>query len=441
LGTVAAGVAGLAIAPRSARAADDLHVAFVPEVATTPDSIAAKQPFIDWLEHATGRNVKLIVPTNYAATVEAVGNGSVDLAHFGGLAYLKAAERYQAAALVQRTDDRAFHSLFITSSPDVKTLSDLRGKSFAFGDVLSTSGHLIPAKELLAAKIDPETDIQARFSGNHTNTAVAVNAGQVVAGALDETVYHKLAFENVVHRFDTRGVLAGIDLRIDAGERVALVGPSGAGKSTLFRLAYGAFAPTAGRVLIASPTPGDAPIDPGRCDAKTLRATRARIGVILQSHGLVDQLSARANVIAGTFGRRTTFDSVRAIVAPNATEREAARAALARVGLAERIDDRVFELSGGQRQRVAVARAIAQRAELVLADEPAASLDPDLARDIVTLLLDDARERGTALLCMLHQPELTHGFDRVIELRDGIARDARPVRDIEASAEAETTAA
>jgi phosphonate transport system substrate-binding protein len=198
LGTVAAGVAGLAIAPRSARAADDLHVAFVPEVATTPDSIAAKQPFIDWLEHATGRNVKLIVPTNYAATVEAVGNGSVDLAHFGGLAYLKAAERYQAAALVQRTDDRAFHSLFITSSPDVKTLSDLRGKSFAFGDVLSTSGHLIPAKELLAAKIDPETDIQARFSGNHTNTAVAVNAGQVVAGALDETVYHKLVNDKTI---------------------------------------------------------------------------------------------------------------------------------------------------------------------------------------------------------------------------------------------------
>ncbi len=242
-----------------------------------------------------------------------------------------------------------------------------------------------------------------------------------------------LAFENVVQRFGSRGVLAGIDVRIEAGERVALVGPSGAGKSTLFRLAYGAFAPTSGRVLVASQTPGDPAIDPGRCDAKTLRATRGRIGVILQSHGLVDRLSVRANVIAGTFGRRTTFDSVRAIVVPNAEERELARAALARVGLAERADDRVFELSGGQRQRVAVARAIAQRAELVLADEPAASLDPDLARDIVTLLLDDARERGTTLLCTLHQPELTHGFDRVIELRDGLTRDAR--------AEAETTAA
>ncbi len=507
----AATVSIVSLAPRIARAADDLHVAFVPEVATTPQSISAKQPFIDWLQRASGRTVNLIIPTNYAATVEAIGNGSVDLAHFGGLAYLKAAERYQAQALVQRSEDRAFHSLFITSSSDVKSLADVRGKSFAFGDVLSTSGHLIPAKDMLAASIDPDSDVQARFSGNHTNTAIAVNAGQVVAGALDETVYHKLVsdrtidpqkarlsdertvyrlhlgddavprsapsldparsvlgaarpgraatlacdevraefgrrvrrssrhrtqtppaidvsllvFENVVQRFGSRGVLAGIDLHIEAGERVALVGPSGAGKSTLFRLAYGAFAPTSGRVLIAAPTPGEPPIDPGRCDAKTLRTTRARIGVILQSHGLVDRLSVRANVIAGTFGRRTTFDSIRAIVAPHADEREAAREALAHVGLAERIDDRVFELSGGQRQRVAVARAIAQRAELVLADEPAASLDPDLARDIVALLLEDARERGTTLLCTLHQPELTHGFDRVIELRDGRARSAR----------------
>jgi phosphonate transport system substrate-binding protein len=198
LSAVAATVSIVSIAPRLARAADDLHVAFVPEVATTPQSIAAKQPFIDWLEHATGRTVNLIVPTNYAATVEAVGNGSVDLAHFGGLAYLKAAERYKADALVQRSEDRAFHSLFITSSPDVKTLGDLRGKSFAFGDVLSTSGHLIPAKELVAAKIDPDADIAARFSGNHTNTAIAVNAGQVVAGALDETVYHKLVSDKTI---------------------------------------------------------------------------------------------------------------------------------------------------------------------------------------------------------------------------------------------------
>ena len=201
---VAATVAGGSIAPRRVRAADDLHIAFVPEVATTPQSIAAKQPFVDWLEHATGRTVNLIVPTNYAATIEALGNGSVDIAHFGGLAYLKASERYKAQALVQRSEDRAFHSLFITSSPDVKTLGDVRGKTFAFGDVISTSGHLIPAKELVAAKIDPDRDLQARFSGNHTNTAIAVNSGQVVAGALDETVYHKLVADKTIDPQKTR---------------------------------------------------------------------------------------------------------------------------------------------------------------------------------------------------------------------------------------------
>jgi len=194
----AAAFSSIALLPRIGRAADDLHVAFVPEVATTADSITAKQPFVDWLSKATGRNVKLIIPTNYAATVEAVGNGSVDLAHFGGLAFLKAQARYGVQPLAQRVEDRAFHALFITNAAEVKTLGDLKGKTFAFGDVISTSGHLIPAKELLEAGIDPNKDITARFSGNHTNTALAVNGGQVVAGALDETVYHKMVADKTI---------------------------------------------------------------------------------------------------------------------------------------------------------------------------------------------------------------------------------------------------
>jgi phosphonate transport system ATP-binding protein len=221
-----------------------------------------------------------------------------------------------------------------------------------------------------------------------------------------------LSFGRVVQRFGTRDVLDGVTFSVARGERVALVGPSGAGKTTLFRLAYGAFAPTAGTVLVDGE-------EPGALRGTRLRALRSKIAVIFQSHGLVDQLSAGANVLAGTFGRRSTWDAVRAIVAPRRDEREEARAALAHVGLADRLGDRVFELSGGQRQRVAVARAIVQRASLVLADEPAASLDPDLGREVVELLLRDARERNATLLCTLHQLELTAGFDRVVAVRDG----------------------
>jgi phosphonate transport system substrate-binding protein len=181
-----------AVAPSRAVAADTLTVAFIPEIATTPSSYAAKQPLVDMLARATKRSVKLVIPTNYAATVEAVGNDSVDLAYFGGLTYLKARKLYGVVPLVQREADRQFHSLFITSRPQITKLADLRGKSFAFGDVNSTSGHLQPVKEMLDAGIDPDKDLQTRYTGNHTATAIAVSGGSVDAGAIDETVYRAL---------------------------------------------------------------------------------------------------------------------------------------------------------------------------------------------------------------------------------------------------------
>jgi phosphonate transport system ATP-binding protein len=226
-----------------------------------------------------------------------------------------------------------------------------------------------------------------------------------------------LAFAGVAHRYGTRVALSHVDLAIARGERVALVGPSGAGKSTLFRLAYGAFAPTSGSVYVDGE-------DLAAQRGGKLRAARAKISVIFQAHGLVDTLSVGQNVIAGTFGRRTTLDSLRAVVAPSATERAAVVAVLDRVGIGDRARDRAFDLSGGQRQRVAIARSIMQRAPLVLADEPAASLDPSLGKQIVDLLLNDARERGATLVCTLHQPELTRGFDRVVMLVDGRIADA-----------------
>ncbi|GAC1304581.1 MAG: phosphonate ABC transporter ATP-binding protein [Vulcanimicrobiaceae bacterium] len=221
-----------------------------------------------------------------------------------------------------------------------------------------------------------------------------------------------LRFEGVTGAYGARTALEGVSFAIEPGERVALVGPSGAGKTTIFRLAYGAFAPRMGRVLVDG-------CDLALRHGADLRAMRARIAVIFQAHGLVERLSVWQNVATGTFGRRGTVDSIRAVLAPRATELAAIRAALDRVGLGDRLASRAFELSGGQRQRVAIARAIVQRAELVLADEPAASLDPELGAEIVELLLDDAKTRGATLVCSLHQPDLARRFDRLIRIGNG----------------------
>jgi len=200
-----------AAAPSRVLAADTLTVAFIPEVATTPSSYAAKQPLVDMLARATKRAVKLVIPTNYAATVEAVGNDSVDLAYFGGLTYLKARKLYGVVPLVQREADRQFHSLFITGRPQITKLADLRGKSFAFGDVNSTSGHLQPVKEMLDAGIDPDKDLQTRYTGNHTATAIAVNGGSVDAGAIDETVYRKLVDDKQIDPAKARDLANQVD--------------------------------------------------------------------------------------------------------------------------------------------------------------------------------------------------------------------------------------
>jgi phosphonate transport system substrate-binding protein len=199
LRTTAAAAAAVVL-PRRAPAADELRVAVIPEVATTSSSYAQKQPLIDMLQKATGRPVRIIIPTNYAATVEAIGNDGVDLAYFGGLTFVKANALYGVRPLVQRVEDRKFHALFIASAANasLSSLKDLKGKTFAFGDVNSTSGHLIPARDLLAAGVDPDTDLRARFTGNHTATALAVASGQVDAGALDESVYHKMVDDKTI---------------------------------------------------------------------------------------------------------------------------------------------------------------------------------------------------------------------------------------------------
>jgi phosphonate transport system substrate-binding protein len=190
----------VAVTDRPGRAAGDtVRVGMIPDAGATQVSIDQKKPLKDYLQTALGQPVDLIIPTNYNATVEALGNGSLDFAYLGGLTYLKAHEQYGAIPLVQRETDRQFHSLFITQTDSsIHSLADLKGKSFAFGDINSTSGHLMPYLAMKDAGIDPDTDLKFRYSGSHPATAKAVEAGVVDAGALDETVFHQLTSDKTV---------------------------------------------------------------------------------------------------------------------------------------------------------------------------------------------------------------------------------------------------
>src|SRR5579864_3077827 len=129
-----------------------VNIGMVPDAGATQVSIKEKAPLIAYLEQKLGRPVNLIIPTNYNATVEAMGNQSLDFAYLGALTYVKAHDLYGVEALVQRALDKQFHSLFITQAGSaIQKLADVRGKSFAFGDINSTSGHLIPYSNLKKA--------------------------------------------------------------------------------------------------------------------------------------------------------------------------------------------------------------------------------------------------------------------------------------------------
>jgi phosphonate transport system substrate-binding protein len=181
------------------RGGDAIKVGMVPDAGATQVSVEEKGPLRDYLGKAVGTKVELIIPTNYNATVEALGNGSLDFAYLGALTYVKAHDRYNVIPLVQRSADKSFHSLFITQSGStIQKLADCKGKRFAFGDINSTSGHLIPFDELRKAGINADDDMQIRYTGSHAATLKAVEGGAAEAGALDETVYHSMISEGKV---------------------------------------------------------------------------------------------------------------------------------------------------------------------------------------------------------------------------------------------------
>jgi phosphonate transport system ATP-binding protein len=191
---------------------------------------------------------------------------------------------------------------------------------------------------------------------------------------------------------------------------VAVVGPSGAGKSTLLAVANGTVAPTAGTVEVLG-------ADPAALSGRALRRLRARVGTVHQSLDLVGPLRVVHDVNAGRLGSWPAWRAAWSLVRPQGVDD--ARAALDRVGLADRLFERTERLSGGQQQRVAVARLLVQRPDLVLADEPASALDPVLAERVLALL-GEAAGRGGALLASLHDPALAlRTCDRVVGLAAG----------------------
>ena len=164
-------------------------------VALTPDGLSPEQriPLQNYLTQSMGREVKLVTLNSYSTTLDSLSNGSIDFACLGAVSYVLARAKLGLVPLVQREGDLQFHSLIIanTSKP-IYSLTDLKGKQFAFGDIKSTSGHVIPYLEMKRAGINPGTDLQVRYSGEHSATVKLVELGMVDAGAVDESVFNAM---------------------------------------------------------------------------------------------------------------------------------------------------------------------------------------------------------------------------------------------------------
>ena len=206
--------------------------------------------------------------------------------------------------------------------------------------------------------------------------------------------------------------LRGVDLYVRPGEMVGLLGPSGAGKTTLLRLLGLAVWPTAGTLHVLGR-------DVTLLRGARLHAARRRIAAVAQQHSLVPRATARHNVLLGRAGGAPLWRALLAALRPTAADRAAAFAALAEVGIGALLNRPVDSLSGGQQQRVAVARALLHGGDLLLADEPVASVDQETA-ELILGVLRNFSARGGAVLVSLHQSALAHRFcTRLLVLRDG----------------------
>lgn len=205
--------------------------------------------------------------------------------------------------------------------------------------------------------------------------------------------------------------LTGVDLEIPDGQLVGLIGPSGAGKSTLIRCVNRLVEPTTGTVILND-------VDVTKLSASGLRKERRKMGMIFQEYALVDRLTVMENVISGRLGYMGFWKSFFRKY-PQSDVDEAFRL-LERVGLDHMVDKRADELSGGQKQRVGIARALVQDPDVILIDEPTASLDPKTSRQIMRLISELCRERNLSAIVNIHDVALAQMFvERIVGLQMG----------------------
>ena len=220
---------------------------------------------------------------------------------------------------------------------------------------------------------------------------------------------------DVSKTFGARKALNGVSIEVGAGEMVALIGPSGSGKSTLLRSITGLQTIDSGKGVIE--VFGQTVQKNGRTTGAT-RAARQKLGMIFQQFNLVGRLSLFSNVMLGALGRIPGWKGVLGVW-PSADKRRAMEA-LHRVGVSDYAAQRANTLSGGQQQRGAIARALVQGAQAILADEPVASLDPVSARKVMELLVELNQRDGLGVIVTLHQVDYAIRYcDRVVALKAG----------------------
>jgi polar amino acid transport system ATP-binding protein len=229
---------------------------------------------------------------------------------------------------------------------------------------------------------------------------------------------HILRAERICKSFGSHEVLRGIDLEVRPGERIAILGASGSGKSTLLRCINFIEMPTSGRIwLDGRPVGrGASRTSNGRVhyDEAELCRLRARVGMIFQQFNLFPHMTVLENVMEGplsVLGKSRTAAG------------EVAIGYLARVGLADKVDQYPSRLSGGQQQRVAIARALAMNPEILLFDEPTSSLDPELVGEVLQVILDLSKE-GRTMLLVTHELGFAYHFaTRVLFLHEGVIHE------------------